>query len=191
MIESHTINASESQRKRSQIERYGDRYYPVDPSYDKRVYENEPLNYARIVVTLFAFWIFNGLHWWGVLVLGIVSSETLGWYSIACFIFTILFLAGLLTSGKFANKMKREHEFYYEKLAEIKAEEKDKETKKKQEDAHQAKIEAQKKREDAIAAKEAAEAAQATGGQIEMQPIQQQRDGRLIGNYAINSENRA
>ena len=191
MIESHTINASESQRKRSQIERYGDRYYPVDPSYDKRVYENEPLNYVRIVVTLFAFWIFNGLHWWGVLVLGIVDSETLGWYSIACFFFTVLFLAGLLTSGKFANKMKREHEFYYEKLAEIKAEEKDKETKKKQEEAHQAKIEAQKKREDATAAKEAAEAAQATGGQIEMQPIQQQRDGRLIGNYAINSENRA
>ena len=181
MIESHTINASESQRKRSQIERYGDRYYPVDPSYDKRVYENEPLNYVRIVLTLFAFWIFNGLHWWGVLVLGIVDSETLGWYSIACFFFTVLFLAGLLTSGKFANKMKREHEFYYEKLAEIKAEEKDKETKKKQEEAHQAKIEAQKKREDAIAAREAAEAAQATGGQIEMQPIQQQRDGRLIG----------
>ena len=191
MIESHTINASESQRKRSQIERYGDRYYPVDPSYDKRVYENEPLNYARIVVTLFAFWIFNGLHWWGVLVLGIVASDALAWYSIACFFFSILFLAGLLTSGKFANKMKREHEFYYEKLAEIKAEEKDKETKKKQEEAHQAKIEAQKKREDAIAAREAAEAAQATGGQIEMQPIQQQRDGRLIGNYAINSENRA
>ena len=192
MIESHTINASDTQRLRSQRERYGDRYYPVDPSYDKRVYENETSNYVRIVFTLIGFWVFNAIHWWGVLTLGIVDTNALGWYSIAAFFFTVLFLAGLLTSGKYANALKREHEFFYEKIAELKAEAKDKETKIKQEAAHQAKIEAQKKKEDAIAAAEAAAAAAATtGGEIEMQPIQnQQQDGRLI-RPAINDDNRA
>ena len=194
MIESHTINASDTQRLRSQKERYGDRYYPVDPSYDKRVYENSNLNIVRIVATLIGFWIFNAMHWWAILVLGIVDSEALGWYSIGCFFFTVFFLAGLLTSGKYANQLKREHEFYYEKIAELKAEEKDKETKKKQEAAHQKKIEDQRAREELIAAKERAEKATAgatTGGAIEMVPIQQQQqDGRLI-RTAINEDNRA
>ena len=194
MIESHTINASDTQRLRSQKERYGDRYYPVDPSYDKRVYENSNLNIARITATLFGFWIFNAFHWWAILVLGIVSSDALAYYSIACFFFTVIFLAGLLTSGKYANQLKREHEFYYEKIAELKAEEKDKETKKKQEAAHQKKIEDQRAREEVIAAQErAAKAAAATetGGAIEMVPIQQQQqDGRLI-RTAINEDNRA
>ena len=191
VIESHTVNATESQRMASQKARYGDRYYPVDPSYDKRVYENTGFNYFRITITLIGFWIFNAIHWWGVLVLGIVATDALAWYSIACFFFTVFFLAGLLTSGKYANAKKREHEFYYEKIAELKAQEKDKETKAKQEAAHKAKIEAQQRAEAEIAAKEAAAAEPTTtGGAIEMVPIQQ-RDNQLLINPAINSDNRA
>ena len=53
-----TIDATQSAIDRSRKQRYGDRYYPVDESYDKRVYENSFLNWMRIIGTLIAFWIF-------------------------------------------------------------------------------------------------------------------------------------
>lgn len=134
--------ANTEERNKSLLNRYGNRYYPVDPSYDKRVYENTASNYFRITMTLFGFWAFNAAHWWGVLALGIVSSEALGWYSIACFFFTIFFLAGLLLSGKYANAMKRKHEFLKEKIAEVEAKEQDERTKEQQAQAHTDKINA-------------------------------------------------
>ena len=124
-------------------ERFGNRYYPVDASYDKRIYENSWLNIARIVGTLFAFWFFNALHWWGIFSLGIVESEILGWYSVGCFIFTVIFLGCLLFSGKFANKLKRQHEYYVDKIAEKRAEENELATKKEQEIKHRKKLEEQ------------------------------------------------
>ena len=117
-----TINANTEERKASEVARYGHRYYPVDKTYDKRVYENSWTNIFFIVACLFAFWIANALHWWGVFSLGIVASDALAWYSIGCFFFTIFFLGGLLCSGRKANKLKRQHEFYVEKIAERRAE---------------------------------------------------------------------
>ena len=108
----HTIDATPEQKEASRIARHGNRYYPVDESYDKRVYENTPLNYFKIVSCLIIFWIFQACHWWGVLSLGIVDTDALIWYSIACFLFTVFFLAGILVSGKYANAKKREKEFY-------------------------------------------------------------------------------
>ena len=143
MHESHTIDASEATRNASMMARKGARYYEVDDSYDKRVYENTPLNYARITGTLFIFWIFNACHWWGVLSLGIVDADVLAYYSIAAFFFVIMFLGGLLVSGKFANQKKRESEFLYEKISEYEAERKNKETNIKQAEEHEAKIRAQ------------------------------------------------
>ena len=150
MNETHTIDANTQERLASRRERYGDRYYPVDESYDKRVYENTPFNYARITVTLFLFWIFNGCHWWGILSLGIVDADALAWYSIACFFFTIFFLGVLLTSGKFSNYKKRKHEFLYEKISEFEAERKTVEAAAKQAKDHEAKIAAAKAAEAAI-----------------------------------------
>ena len=142
-MQSHTIDANTQEREASRIARHGKRYYKVDESYDKRVYENTSSNIARIVVTLIIFWIFQSFHWWGVLSLGIVATDALIWYSIACFVFTIFFLAAILVSGKYANALKREHEFYIEKIAEKRAEMSEKSTKEAQEAAHQAKLSAQ------------------------------------------------
>ena len=187
MVESHTIDANTEMRMASQMARQGKRYYPVDESYDKRVYENTPFNWFRIVVTLIGFWIFNAFHWWGVLALGLVHSEALGWYSIACFFFTIFFLGGMLVSGKYANKKKREHDFFYMKITELKSEEQDRQTKQKQAEEHERKIAEQKAREDALAAQAAAEAGvdeanppvpQPAPGRIEV--AQNTGDGRLI-----------
>ena len=136
----HTIDANTQERKDSHVRRHGNRFYPVDESYDKRVYENSWGNYAIITGCLLVFWAFNGLYWFGILSLGIVDADALAWYSIGCFIFTILFLAGILCSGKYANAIKRQHEYLQEKIAEKKAEEKEANAKIEQQQAHEEKI---------------------------------------------------
>lgn len=115
--------AGEKTMEQSRINRYGMQYYPVDPSYDKRVYENTVGNWFIIVGLLIIFWIFQAIHWWGVFELGINDSTYLMYYSIGIFCYTVLFLIGLLTSGKFANYKKRRHEFYKDKITEVEAEE--------------------------------------------------------------------
>lgn len=140
------LNATTAERKASEIARYGNRYYPVDQSYDKRVYENTWGNIAKIVFILVLFWIFNGIHWWGVFALGIVDTDALAWYSIGAFIFTVIFLAGMLVSGKYANRKKRLHEFYQIKIAEKIAEENEVKNKAEQEAAHEEKLRKQAER---------------------------------------------
>jgi amino acid permease len=126
--------------ERSFKERYGDRYFPVDESYDKRVYENTIGNYIRIILTLIVFWIFQGIHWWACFELGINWSPILMLYSICIFFFTLIVGAGLLTSGKFANKKKRLHNFLEETLAELKSKKLDEEEKAKQLKAYEDKV---------------------------------------------------
>ncbi len=168
MLDNTVDQATTKERKASQVARYGNRYYPVDPSYDKRVYENSWLNIARIWACLVLFWFFNALHWFGILSLGIVSTNALGYYSVGCFFFTVFFLAGMLTSGKFANKHKRYHEFLREKIAEKRAEENEAKTKLEQEAAHEMKLRAQAERlaAEAKAAEEEAELEAAAAGPV-------------------------
>ena len=141
-----TIDANTQERKDSEFARYGARYYPVDPSYDKRVYENSAFNYVKIVGCLILFWIMNALHWWGVFALGIVNANALAWYSIGCWFFTVFFLGGLLCAGRQSNKLKRQHEFYVEKIAENRAIMQEKETKALQEEIHAKKLEEHQKK---------------------------------------------
>ena len=122
-------SVTESQIDRSFKERFGERYYEVDHSYDKRVYENTFGNYVRIAFTLIFFWIFQTIHWWGVFELGVNYTVWLMWYSVAIFIFTICVGAVLLVSGKYANKKKRLHTFITDKIAEEKSKEKDRKAK--------------------------------------------------------------
>ena len=122
-------SVTESQIDRSFKERFGERYYEVDHSYDKRVYENTFGNYVRIAFTLIFFWIFQTIHWWGVFELGVNYTTYLMWYSIVIFLFTISIGAALLVSGKYANKKKRLHTFITDKIAEEKSKEKDRKAK--------------------------------------------------------------
>ena len=118
-----SVHATQSEISRSRQQRYGNRYYEVDESYDKRVYENTVGNYIRIILTLIVFWCFQAIHWWFVFELGVNWTEILLYYSIAIFVFTVIVGAVMLTSGKFANKKKRFHEFLMDKIAEKKARE--------------------------------------------------------------------
>ena len=128
-------SVTQSERDRSQLARYGERYYEVDHSYDKRVYENTIGNYIRITITLIFFWIFQAVHWWGIFELGINQSVWLMWYSVAIFGFTVFVGIILLISGKFANKKKRLHTFISDKIAEEKGKQKDIKARKEAQDA--------------------------------------------------------
>ena len=141
-------NPTPSQKQNSIIARYGNQYYPVDTSYDKRVYENTPGNWVKIVLGLLAFWFFQALHWWGVFELGISNSPTLMIYSICIFLAAICFGAGLLTSGKFANFKKRKHEFLITRIAVLEADENDRKTREKQDREYHAKIKAQQQQQE-------------------------------------------
>ena len=135
-----TIDATESAIDRSRKQRYGDRYYPVDESYDKRVYENSVFNWFRIIFTLIAFWIFQAIHWWFVFELGINWSSILMYYSFGIFVYTIFVGVCMLISGKYANKQKRMHEFLTDRLAEKKALRLEDEMRKKQDEEYAAKV---------------------------------------------------
>ena len=121
--------------------RVGNRYYEVAEGYDKRVYENECSNYGRITLTLFGFWIFNGLHWWACFELGMYNSHAYMVYSLIIFAWTVCFLGGMLCSGKGSNKVLRELAFLKETIEEEKSKLVEAEEKKKTEKEYQAKIE--------------------------------------------------
>ena len=131
-----TIDASASEIDRSKVLRYGNRYYPVDESYDKRVYVNSFGNWMRIIGTLIVFWAFQAIHWWGVFELGVNWTSILMYYSIAIFLFTVITGAVMLCSGKSANRKKREHEFLVDKISEKKAARLELETRTKQEEEY-------------------------------------------------------
>ena len=124
-MEFSTKEVGESTRQASFKARYGNRYYPVDPGYDKRVYENTLGNWVIIVLALLTFWFFNALHWWGVLELGIAHATILTYYSLGIFGFTVFFGICILFSGKYANAKKRKFEFLKERVAELRNEELD------------------------------------------------------------------
>ena len=183
-MQSRTIDANTAEREASAFARFGNRYYPVDKTYDKRVYENTMTNYAKIVGCLFAFWICQAFHWWGVFSLGIVATDLLIWYSIACFFFTVIFLGTIIYTGSKANKIKRRHDFLIEKIAEKRAEQQEKETKAEQEKVHEQKLAKQAEkiaelRREKEAAQAAAQQTAAPAGQL---PVQVQAPQGFVAN---------
>lgn len=151
-MEFSTREVGSTAKRESFRARYGDRYYPVDPGYDKRVYENTCGNWMAIIFALLAFWFFNALHWWGVLQFGLTNSVGLTYYSLGIFGFTVFFGIILLFSGKYANKKKRKFEFLKERVAELRNEELDRKEREKQEAAYQEKLKEQEAKKKAFLA---------------------------------------
>ena len=124
----------------SDIRRYGNRYYKQEEGYDKRVYENEPINYVKIMIMLILVWTFNALHWWACFEFGIYDTEGYTVYSIIIFVITVLFIGWMLLSGAASNRTKREYEFLKIQIAELKAEAAENAEKAKQEREYQEKM---------------------------------------------------
>lgn len=118
----------------------GNRYFKVDEGYDKRVYENDAANYARICVTFVFFYMFMSFHWWGNFEYGIWNTEGFYRYSIIIFCCTIVFVCFMLLSGKIANKKKRMATFLEDRIAELSAAKYEEEERKNQEILYQQKL---------------------------------------------------
>ena len=111
----------------------GNRYFKVDEGYDKRVYENDAANYAKICGVFAFFYGFVILFWWANFEFGIWDTEGYTKYSIVIFLCTVAFLCGMLLSGKIANQKKRHHLFLEEKISEIEAQQNEAEERRNQE----------------------------------------------------------
>merc|ERR1712166_152491 len=118
----------------------GNRYFKVDEGYDKRVYENDARNYARIVATFILFYIFVFFFWWGTFEFATNYTETFTMYSIYIFIIGVAFICCMLLSGKIANEKKRRHIFLEERIAELSAARAEDEKRRNQELLYQAKL---------------------------------------------------
>ena len=68
------------------------------------------------------FWLFNGIHWWAIFEFGIYDTTSFMYYSIIAFCISLLFGAGMLSSGSASNRVKRYTEFLKEKIEEKKTE---------------------------------------------------------------------
>ena len=107
--------------KKREFEKYGNRYYPIDYSYDKRVYENTTSNWFRIIGAWIGFHIFASLHLWGCFEFAVYDPLNFFYYNVAIMIATFLTIGVLLISGSMANKKKRRFDFltalFFERLA--------------------------------------------------------------------------
>lgn len=96
------LRRSENQSMRKS--RVGNRYFRIDPGYDKAVYENTIGNWFRILFMFFLFYGWLTLFWWACYSHGIRHVESMSWIYIAVFIFTVIIIGILIFIGHFSNK---------------------------------------------------------------------------------------
>ena len=100
--ESTTLRKSDNQSMRKS--RVGNRYFRVDPGYDKLVYENTIWNWFRIVASFIVFYSVIALFWWAVFSHGIRHIESATYLFIGIIIFAWIIIAFLIIIGHFSNK---------------------------------------------------------------------------------------
>jgi FtsZ-interacting cell division protein ZipA len=108
--------SNKKKQSKSSYNAKGSRYFQVDAGYDKRVYENDWKNIIIIILVFLAFYVCNILYWWGIVVFGTCFPDEAQWYSVALFIFSVLWIIGMLISGYYCNKKLKRWEFYLEKI---------------------------------------------------------------------------
>ena len=88
----------------------------VDEGYDKKVYENDWKNILVILSVFILYYGLNILYWWGLVAFGTCFPDDVMWYSISIFVFTILYICGMLISGYKGNAKLHRWEYYLEKI---------------------------------------------------------------------------
>ena len=94
----------------------GTRYFQLDEGYDKSVYENDCKNVVIILCVFIVFYGLNILHWWGLVAFGTCFADEAMWYSVAMFLFALVWMAGMLISGYNCNDKLHKWELYMEKI---------------------------------------------------------------------------
>ena len=100
--EAATLRKSDNQSMRKS--RVGNRYFRVDPGYDKVVYENTIGNWFRIIVTFIMFYTVVALFWWAVFSHGIRDIESATYLFIGIILFAWSIIIILIILGHFSNK---------------------------------------------------------------------------------------
>ena len=70
--------------------RVGNRYFKVDPGYDKRVYENTWKNYFVIAAAFAVYYAFCALIWITVLLMGLYQADIATYVCIGFFVFAVI-----------------------------------------------------------------------------------------------------
>lgn len=96
------LRRSENQSMRKS--RVGNRYFKIDPGYDKAVYENTIGNWFRIIGTFIVFYTVVGLFWWAVFSHGIRHIDSATWIFIGALLIAWFLIALLILLGHFSNK---------------------------------------------------------------------------------------
>lgn len=85
--------------------RVGNRYFKVDPGYDKAVYENTIGNIFLIILAFIVFYSWCAIFWWGCYSHGIRDITSASWLYLAVLITTFIIIAILIFVGHFTNKI--------------------------------------------------------------------------------------
>ena len=97
-----SLRKSDNQSMRKS--RVGNRYFRVDPGYDKVVYENTIGNWFRIIGSFIVFYICVVLFWWAVFSHGIQNVDTSTYLYLAVVIVAWIVIITLIILGHFSNK---------------------------------------------------------------------------------------
>ncbi len=102
MAEGDTLRSSGNQSMRKS--RVGNRYFRVDPGYDKAVYENTFGNWLLILLAFFIFYVVVIFFWWAVFSHGTRDITSATWIYIAVLLIAWAIIATLIIIGHFSNK---------------------------------------------------------------------------------------
>lgn len=132
--EEEQMRKSENQSMRKS--RVGNRYFKIDPGYDKAVYENTIGNWFKIIGAFIVFYIIVTLFWWACYSHGIRDVTSATWIYIGVLIISWIIIVILIIVGTFSNsKLQKADRLMLEvnELKKLKAE--DEEKKEKREEA--------------------------------------------------------
>ena len=134
MGEEDKMNRSENPSMRKS--RVGNRYFKIDPGYDKAVYENTFWNICLIAFAFIIFYSCWGIFFWGCYSHGIRDVNGASILYIIVFGITALLIAVMIFVGHFTNKMIAKHDRILLELNEEKKKRKEEdERKRKREEA--------------------------------------------------------
>jgi hypothetical protein len=96
-------NMRKSDNQSMRKSRVGNRYFRIDPGYDKAVYENTLLNWVKIILAFCVFYTVAILFWWACYSHGIRDAESAAWTYIGLFVASLIIITLLIIIGSFSN----------------------------------------------------------------------------------------
>ena len=91
-------------------------YFEQEVKFDKRFYVNTCWDLCLITGALLLYYAVHTIIFWGHVALGQVYPEETMWFFVALFIFTNLWILGMVLIGHQQNKKYARHNYYLKKI---------------------------------------------------------------------------